>query len=136
MKLLSDSDKMKDSAVALLEDFLAKGPFSFDISAKSALGKIEEYKKKLKQLRELEAQLRKDLGVFDISILESAEMQMLEKVLQINFYNCFFLIYSLKYSNECVYEHYIKKKLSFRTSWSHKCQSYTYSIKTLFHKTS
>lgn len=66
----------------LLEDFLDKGPFGPDWKAKDALNCLKNYREQLKALREKEAQLRKDLALFDISLPESLELARLERVKQ------------------------------------------------------
>lgn len=78
--MLDEAEKMKEDAINLLQYFLNKGPFTEDVSATDALTQIDIIKKQLKELRERETRLRKDLGVFDLSILEPMEMQILEKV--------------------------------------------------------
>lgn len=80
MNLLDQAEKLKDDARTLLDFFLNKGPFNAQVTAKDALSQIATMKQQLKELREREATLRKDLGVFDLSVLESAEMNTLEKV--------------------------------------------------------
>lgn len=63
-----------------MEHFITKGPYTADVSATEALSQIAAMKYQLKLLKEQEANLRKDLGVFDISVMESLEIQTLEKV--------------------------------------------------------
>lgn len=78
--MLDNAETLKQDAVNLLETFVAKGPFSSEWTATDALGYIADMKNQLKMLRQREEQLRKDLGVFELSLLESQEMQRLEKV--------------------------------------------------------
>lgn len=71
---------MKKQAQILLDDFLEKGPFSAEYSTKEALDIIAAYREKLRQAREIEEQLRRDLGLFDISLPESFDLAKLERV--------------------------------------------------------
>lgn len=68
---------------------MAKGPFTFDVNATDALAQIADIKRQLLALRTRENQLRKDLAIFDLSVLESIEMQTLEKVNFKNLSNSF-----------------------------------------------
>lgn len=43
---------------------------------------ITVYREKLRQAREVEEQLRRDLGLFDISLPESLDLAKLERVRQ------------------------------------------------------
>lgn len=71
---------LKKQAQILLDDFLEKGPFSSEYSTKEALEIIAAYREKLRQAREIEEQLRRDLGLFDISLPESFDLAKLERV--------------------------------------------------------
>lgn len=80
MHLLESAEVLKKEAQVLLEDFLEKGPFSSEYTAKEALEIIAAYREKLRQAREIEEQLRRDLGLFDISLPESLDLAKLERV--------------------------------------------------------
>lgn len=80
LNLLDQAEKLKDDAKNILDFFLSKGPFTADTNATDALASIRAMQNQLKELRDREATLRKDLAVFDLSVLESAEMTTLEKV--------------------------------------------------------
>lgn len=73
----------------MLDNFMANGPFSADWSAKDALASIKDFRQQLLAIREREAQIRRDLGLFDISLPESLELARLERV-NTNFLIIFF----------------------------------------------
>lgn len=73
---------LKKQAQILLDDFMEKGPFSAEYSTKEALDMIAAYREKLRQAREVEEQLRRDLGLFDISLPECLDLAKLERVRQ------------------------------------------------------
>lgn len=92
---------LKKQAQILLEDFLEKGPFSSEYSAKEALDIIASYREQLRQARAIEESLRRDLGLFNISLPDSLDLAKLERVSK---------RFDLKISK--------KPKISFR-SWTH-----------------
>lgn len=71
---------MKKNATNLLENFAVSGPFSSDWAAKDALGYLANMREEIAKLREIERQLKKDLGIFNISQPDSPELAKLEKV--------------------------------------------------------
>ncbi|KAB0795300.1 hypothetical protein PPYR_12139 [Photinus pyralis] len=76
--LLESAEMLRQDGIALFDTFLRTGPFSSTMKAKDALSYIMAMREHLKALREKEAQLRKDLGIFDLSLPESLELQALE----------------------------------------------------------
>lgn len=79
-KLLEAAEDFKKDAKNLLEQFITLGPFSSDWNAKDALANLAAIREQLIELREHEAQLRKDLGIFNISQPDSMELAKLEQV--------------------------------------------------------
>lgn len=59
---------------------MEKGPFSSDYTTKEALDIIATYREQLRQAREIEEQLRRDLGLFNISLPDSLDLAKLERV--------------------------------------------------------
>lgn len=80
MHLLEESEVLRRNGFTLLEGFLENGPFTAEWSAKDALSNLKDYRKQLQMLRDKEAQLRKDLALFGISLPESMELARLERV--------------------------------------------------------
>lgn len=78
--MLESAEIFRRNGIELLDEFLTNGPFGADISAKDALAYLGNVRAHLNALRKREAQLRKDLGVFDLSLPESLEIQRLERV--------------------------------------------------------
>lgn len=85
MHLLEESEKLRRDGADLLDDFMVNGPFNAEWSAKDALASIKDFRKQLLAIREREAQIRRDLGLFDISLPESLELARLERVCKVFF---------------------------------------------------
>lgn len=77
---MESAEVLKKQAQILLDDFLEKGPFSSEYTATEALSIIAAYREQLRQAREIEEQLRRDLGLFDISLPDSLDLAKLERV--------------------------------------------------------
>lgn len=80
--MLKEAEVLKHDAFNLLDKFLKKGPFNPDWTAKQALAFLKDIRAQLKKLRGREAKLRADLGLFDLSLLDSPELLELEKELE------------------------------------------------------
>lgn len=64
-----------------MQNFFIQGPFSFDCPASDALAYLSELRKTIAEFRAKEDQLRKDLGLFDLSLTENPDLLRLEKVI-------------------------------------------------------
>ncbi|XP_025835309.1 dynein heavy chain 2, axonemal-like [Agrilus planipennis] len=80
-ELLKEAEDLQKDRVQLLEVFLETGPFSSSINPKDALKYLSGIRAQLKLIREREDRLRRDLGIFDISLPESIELKRLEQEL-------------------------------------------------------
>lgn len=78
--MLEDAEVLKKDARNLLKSFLEKGPFSAEYTTSEALSMLATYREQLLKAREIEEQLRRDLGLFDISLPESLDLAKLERV--------------------------------------------------------
>ncbi|KAK4876213.1 hypothetical protein RN001_012635 [Aquatica leii] len=80
--LLESAEVLRKDGMKLFDSFMVTGPFSSTWGAKDALSFLGNIRAQLNELREREAQLRKDLGVFDLSLPMSVELQALEAELE------------------------------------------------------
>ena len=87
---------LKKDGKAILEEFLTNGPFSSDWSAEDALKYIADIKAKLAMLREHEASLRGDLGIFGLSLPDTVELTKLERVHWILYQSTLFHLYYIR----------------------------------------
>lgn len=71
---------MKKEGKTMFDQFLLNGPFSADWSTEEALKYILDLKNKVAKMRQTEAELREDLGIFGLSLPDSLELTKLEKV--------------------------------------------------------
>ncbi|XP_071050357.1 dynein axonemal heavy chain 2 isoform X2 [Onthophagus taurus] len=79
--LLEAAEEFKKEGATMLENFMAQGPFSSEWTATQALSFLDDMRAQISAMRDKEAQLRKDLGLFDLSLFSSAELAALEKEL-------------------------------------------------------
>nr|CAD7395754.1 unnamed protein product [Timema poppensis] len=77
--LLESAEALKKEAKFALEDFFANGPFSSNWNAKDALNHLANLREHLTEMRKQEEKLRSDLGIFNISIPLSQDLEKLEK---------------------------------------------------------
>nr|CAD7568025.1 unnamed protein product [Timema californicum] len=77
--LLESAEALKKEAKFVLEDFFANGPFSSNWKAKDALNHLANLREHLTEMRKQEEKLRSDLGIFNISIPLSQDLEKLEK---------------------------------------------------------
>lgn len=77
---MESANELKKTALTLLDSFLTGGPFSSEWQAKDALTHLADIKEQMIRLREEEAQLQKDFGIFNISQPDSSELAKLDKV--------------------------------------------------------
>lgn len=78
--MLESAEIFRRNGIELLDEFLTHSPTNAEWTPKEALGYLAGIRAQLNELRKREAQLRKDLGVFDLSLPESLELQRLERV--------------------------------------------------------
>ncbi|KAJ8964945.1 hypothetical protein NQ314_004500 [Rhamnusium bicolor] len=76
--LLEQAEASRQEGKALLEEFLVKGPFTSDWSAKDGLDYLKSMRFKLERIKMRDEQIRNDLGIFGLSYPESLEMARLE----------------------------------------------------------
>lgn len=79
-QLLEQAEELKNNAKSLLERFTTQGPFTSEWTAKDALANLASIREQLAAYRAEEAQLRKDLAIFNISHPDSPELAKLEQV--------------------------------------------------------
>ncbi|CAH0554839.1 unnamed protein product [Brassicogethes aeneus] len=79
--LLEQTEVLRQEDAAMLQDFLAHGPFSSEWTPKQALGYIADLKEQLRIMKEKEAELRANLAVFGLSLPENEELKKLENEL-------------------------------------------------------
>ncbi|KAF7269690.1 hypothetical protein GWI33_017275 [Rhynchophorus ferrugineus] len=76
--LLEQAEISRITARQLLEDFMAKGPFTSDWSVEDGLAYLKSLRVCLKEIKEKDDKLRSDLAIFGLSYDESIEMAKLE----------------------------------------------------------
>ncbi|XP_049764343.1 dynein axonemal heavy chain 2 [Schistocerca cancellata] len=79
--LLDTAQTFQKNATQLLDTFLTTGPFTSACNAKDALALLRTIREGLENLRATETQLKTDLGMFKISLLDTPELATLEKEL-------------------------------------------------------
>lgn len=65
---------------------MTQGPFSSDVKCADALQYLANTRKQIAAIRKRESQCKANLGIFDLSLIESLDLIALEKVRCCNFY--------------------------------------------------
>ncbi|XP_017772772.1 PREDICTED: dynein heavy chain 2, axonemal [Nicrophorus vespilloides] len=77
--LLEESEDIKREACNLLDTFMTTGPFSHDVKVSDAKNFLKMMRENISKLREREALVKENLGIFELSLMESQDLNALEK---------------------------------------------------------